>query len=235
MQENLPPDNPNGQPSGEPERPTQPRRREVSVRPYPCLRLGASIFINIGWMVAVSHSDIFGKNGVIPAVRETQIKVFKRPPPPPPKRKKPPPPPPPPKQQPHVKPPPPLLIHHSPPPPPMPHMQQVRVATTRNALATPTFTVPDAPPPTQPIGPAEPSPITTPPTPPSPPVVVPPAPPPPVVVPPAPRRRSWCRRLRRLHPHRPSPSRRRIGMSRSRWLGVSGTSPCPRSILAPSA
>ena len=183
MQENLPPNDPNVNPTENPN-----ARHSLGVEKSLSDRIlayafGASVLINIGWMVAVSNSDIFGKGGVIPPPRETQIKVFKRPPPPKPKLKKPPPPPPPPKQQPHVKPPP-LLIHHSPPPPPTPHMVVSPVRMSFRSASN--IALPPAPPAVGPVLPAEIGPVTTPPAPPAPPVVAPTPPAPPVVLPPPP-------------------------------------------------
>lgn len=143
----------------------------------------ASVVVNFGWIFWVAHSDIFG-SGAVPAMRETQIKVFKKLPPKPKEHKvKPPPPPPPPKPQPHIKPPPPLHIVHLQ-PRPQPIVKQVRVAQTKSQFAKPTFTVPDYTPPPGPVTPAVPSytpppevkgPTAdvppTPPTPPTPPAV----------------------------------------------------------------
>ena len=87
---------------------------------------GGSVVVNIVWIALVSHSNLFG-GGVIPPMKETAIKVFKRPPPPP--KTKPKPPPPPPKHQPpppHQKP----LPHLTHPTPPQPHTHQVTVGVT---------------------------------------------------------------------------------------------------------
>ncbi len=182
MNEKPPADNPNVNPMENPN-----ARHNLGVEKSLSDRIlayafGASVLINIGWMVAVSHSDIFGKGGVIPATKETMIKVFHRPPPPKPKIK-PPPPPPPPKQLPHVKPPPLLRVQHSP-PPPTPHVQQVQVVRSLNSDSR--IVMPSAPPTVGPALPAVSGPVTTPPAPPAPPVVLPLPPAPPVVLPPPP-------------------------------------------------
>lgn len=100
-----------------------------------------SVLVNIGWVVWVAHSDIFGGASGIVATRETKIKVFH---PIAQKRKlKPPrplPPPPPPKQPPHVKPPPPLRIPRTHPPPP-PHVQPSRPQPPRPKLVPRTISV----------------------------------------------------------------------------------------------
>ena len=142
--------------------------------------LAASLFINLGWVLWVAHSDIFGSANIIP-LHEKPIKIFKPIPqkPKPPKPPKPPPPPPP-QKQPKIKPPP-IHIQRPTPRPPVP-THQFKVATTTNTHAVSNIVVPTTPdtaPPPQPVMPS-----------PGPSVVAPPPPveqpPPPVVVPPPP-------------------------------------------------
>jgi len=132
-----------------------PQRKSLSDRILGYAFL-ASVFVNIGWITWVAHSDIFGSANNITAARETKIKVFHPiPQKPKPKPPKPLPPPPPPKQQPHIKPPPQLHIPRPTPPRPQPPKQTIQVArTTRstpNQIVLPS--VPDSPRPTKPFVP----------------------------------------------------------------------------------
>jgi TonB family protein len=144
-----------------------PQRRSLSNRILGYAFL-ASIFVNIGWITWVAHSDIFGSAKNFTATRETKIKVFhpipQRPKPKPPK---PLPPPPPPKQQPHIKPPPQLHIQRPQPRRAQPPKQTIQVArTTRstpNQIVLPS--VPDSPRPTKPFVPTD---TPAPPAPPAP-------------------------------------------------------------------
>ena len=134
----------------------------------------ASVVVNALFVTWVSHSDLFSSGAVLPPLRETQIKIFKRPPPPKPAPKIKPPPPP--KQQAHV-PTPPLL--HAQPPRPVEHVQQVRVTSSVRSASN--IQVPPSPPsPLAPVVPAAPGAVTNPPAPPPPFVeqAVPPASPP---------------------------------------------------------
>ena len=153
--------------------------------------LAASVFINMGWVLWVAHSDIFGSANVV-QLHEKPIKIFKPIPqkPNPPKPPKPPPPPPP-QKQPKIKPPP-IHIQRPTPRPPVP-THQYRVQTTSNPHAVSNLvmpTAPDTPPPTTPAMPSPGPTIDVPPPPVEqlpPPVVEPPVvehhdpPPPPVV------------------------------------------------------
>ena len=160
------PKSPDQQPSEQPPE-LAPQRKSLSNRILGYAFL-ASVFINIGWITWVAHSDIFGSANNITAARETKIKVFHPiPQKPKPKPPKPLPPPPPPKQQPRIKPPPQLHIPRPTPPRPQPPKQTIQVArTTRstpNQIALPS--VPDNPRPTKPFVPAY---TPTPPAPPAP-------------------------------------------------------------------
>jgi len=144
------PESPEKQPSE-----SAPLRKSLSNRILGYAFL-ASVFINIGWITWVAHSDIFGSANNLTAARETKIKVFHPiPQKPKPKPPKPLPPPPPPKQQPHIKPPPQLHIPRPTPPRPQPPKQTIQVArTTRstpNQIVLPS--VPDSARPTKPFVP----------------------------------------------------------------------------------
>lgn len=151
-----------------------------------------SLFVNMGWLVWVSNSNLFG--GASPAeLTPKLVKLVKPPIPQKPKPKKVKPPPPPPKQKiipPKVrplKPPPPHQV-----PRPQQPVHRVAVAVTHNTRAVSTITVPDTAPNTNQLPTASgDSPLPTPPAPtPQPPApVAPPAPtpqPPVPVAPPAP-------------------------------------------------
>lgn len=148
----------------------------------------ASVVVNALFVTWVSHSDLFSSGVMLPPLRETQIKIFKRPPPPKPTPKVKPPPPP--KEQPHVLTPP--LLHVQP-PRPVEHVQQVHLTSSVRSASN--LQMPASPPaPLASVIPATPGPVTTPPASPtqiSEPVAPAPSPPAPeprpeVALPPAP-------------------------------------------------